>query len=334
MHPLLPPSLLSVEPPEHTRYRKLVSSVFTPRAVAALRDRVQTTANDVLDGLHDDGGGVDVVQRYCSRLPVAVISDILGVPEQERPRVLEFGELAAPSLDLGLSWQQYKRVQEGLAGFNTWLTDHLQQLRSNPGDDLMSQLIQASDEGARLDNRELVATAGLVLAAGFETTVNLSGNGIRLLIDRPDNVETLTARARSCGPTPSRKSLQLDPPVQMTARVALVDTEVAGTQIRAGETIIIHVVGANRDPKMFDDPHRLDIERPNAGQAPVLLGRSAFLPRRRAGPREGEVGLRTFFDRFPNAQLAGEGSRPNAGYCAARSSLPSRSGKRVPAVSS
>src|SRR5690349_2148734 len=105
LHPLRPPSLLAVEPPEHTRYRKTVSSVFTTRAVAGLRERVQQTADSLLDELARDAGQgtVDIVERYCAQLPVAVISDILGVPEPDRPKVLEFGELAAPSLDIGLS---------------------------------------------------------------------------------------------------------------------------------------------------------------------------------------------------------------------------------------
>jgi cytochrome P450 len=193
LHPLRPPSLLAVEPPEHTRYRKTVSSVFTSRAVNTLRDRVEDTAADLLAVLSEGPGVVDIVASYCSKLPVAVISDILGVPEADRPRVLAFGELAAPSLDLGVSWPQYQRVQQGIAGFNSWLAGHLQTLRAHPGEDLMSQLIQVADEGALLDETELQAIAGLVLAAGFETTVNLLGNGIRLLLNFPDQLAKLAA---------------------------------------------------------------------------------------------------------------------------------------------
>ena len=102
-----------------------VSSVFTARAVANLRDRVEETAAALLDRLAAQSGVVDVVEQYCAQLPVAVISDILGVPERDRPRVLEFGELGAPSLDIGLTWPQYRRVQSGLTGFDAWLADHL-----------------------------------------------------------------------------------------------------------------------------------------------------------------------------------------------------------------
>src|SRR5262249_51943638 len=164
LHPLEPPSLLSVEPPKHTRYRKLVSSVFTSRAVAALRDRVEETAKVLLDDLADQPGTVDIVERYCSQLPVTVIGDILGVPDEDRQQILTFGDLGAPSLDAGLPWRQYRQVHQGILGFNTWLADHLRSLRRNPGDNLLSQLIEAADEGGRLNDRELQATAGLVLA--------------------------------------------------------------------------------------------------------------------------------------------------------------------------
>src|SRR6202048_78377 len=119
LHPLEPPSLLSVEPPEHTRYRKLVSSVFTSRAVAALRDRVEETAKVLLDNLADRPGAVDIVEHYCSQLPVTVIGDVLGVPDQDRQLILKFGELGAPSLDVGLPWRQYRRGARCVAGVDT-----------------------------------------------------------------------------------------------------------------------------------------------------------------------------------------------------------------------
>src|SRR5271155_1043255 len=125
LHPRRPPSLLAEEPPEHTRYRKTVSSVFTHRAVSPLRDGVEQTAESLLDELSREPGVVDIVDRYCAQLPVAIISDILGVPDADRQRILEFGELAAPTLEFGLTWPQYRRVQRGGAGFNFLLGTHL-----------------------------------------------------------------------------------------------------------------------------------------------------------------------------------------------------------------
>lgn len=326
LHPLQPPSLLSVEPPDHTRYRKLVSGVFTPRAIAALRDRVEKTANQLLDDLESEAGVVDVVPRYCSQLPVSVISDILGVPDEDRQGVLHFGELGAPSLDIGLSWRQHMQVHEGVVGFNTWLADHIRYLRRNPGDNLLSQLIQTSDEGAHLNDRELLATAGLVLAAGFETTVNLLGNGIRMLLDTPQHLNTLSARP-DLWPNAVEEILRLDAPVQMTARVAAKDTEVAGTPVRRGELVIVYIAGANRDPKVFTDPHRFDIERDNAGRHLSFSGGRHFCLGAALARAEGEVGLRTFFERFPDARLAGGGSRRETRVLRGWSSLPIKLGK-------
>ncbi|MDA4086101.1 Putative cytochrome P450 140 [Mycolicibacterium hassiacum DSM 44199] len=338
LHPIEPPSLLSIEPPDHTRLRKLVSSVFTVRAVAALRERVQQTANELLDTLAaeqdaTDGGVVDIVARYCSQLPVSVISDILGVPHEDRPRILHYGELGAPSLDIGLSWQEYLDVETGVAGFNAWLVDHLRRLREHPGDDLMSQLIAASDAGAVLSERELQATAGLVLAAGFETTVNLLGNGIRMLLDAPQHLETLADRPE-LWPNAVEEILRLDPPVQMTARVAARDVEVAGTRIERGEFIVLHLAGANRDPKVFDDPHTFDITRANAGKHLSFSGGRHFCLGAALARAEGEVGLRTFFERFPDARAAGSGQRRPTRVLRGWASLPIALGKARTAVGS
>lgn len=333
LHPIQPPSMLSVEPPQHTRYRKLVSSVFTTRAVAALRDRVQDSANTLLDELAAAEGTVDIVERYCSQLPVTVIGDILGVPDDARPRILEFGELGAPSLDVGLTWRQYRTVYRGIEGFSVWLDSHLRELRRNPGDDLMSQIIRASEgaEGGPLTHGELMATAGLVLAAGFETTVNLLGNGIRMLLDTPEHLDTLAARPE-LWPTAVEEILRLDSPVQLSARIAGRDTDVAGTTVRRGEGVILYLAGANRDPKVFADPNRFDIERENAGKHLSFSGGRHFCLGAALARAEGEVGLRTFFERFPDARLAGDGSRRETRVLRGWASLPIALGRARAAV--
>ncbi|MEY8016189.1 cytochrome P450 [Mycobacterium servetii] len=327
LHPLRAPSLLAVEPPDHTRYRKTVSAVFTARAVAALRDRVEQTAAGLLDQLErrsGTSGVVDVVGRYCSQLPVAIISDILGVPEQDRRRVLEFGELAAPSLDIGLPWRQYRSVQDGIAGFHSWLAGHLRQLRRAPSDNLMSQLIQMAESGSTetyLSELELQAIAGLVLAAGFETTVNLLGNGIRMLLDAPQHLDTLRQQPE-LWPNAVEEILRLDSPVQLTARVALDDVEVAGTPIPRGGLVVVYLAAANRDPAVFTDPHRFDIQRPNAGKHLAFSGGRHFCLGAALARAEGEVGLRTFFERFPEVRAAGAGSRRDTRVLRGWSTLP------------
>jgi cytochrome P450 len=326
LHPLEPPSLLSVEPPEHTRYRKLVSSVFTTRAVAALRDRVEEAAKVLLDDLGDLERlsrihVIDIVAQYCSQLPVTVIGDILGVPDEDRAQILTFGELGAPSLDVGLSWRQYIQVHQGIVGFNDWLADHLERLRRNPGDDLLSQLTGAADESNRLDDRELRATAGLVLAAGFETTVNLLGNGIRMLLENPQHLQTLAARPE-LWPNAVEEILRLDSPVQLSARVARRDIDVAGMTVRRGEIVVVYLAGANRDPAVFDDPDRFDIERPNANKHLSFSSGRHFCLGAALARAEGEVGLRSFFERYPGARLAGSGRRRDTRVLRGWSSLP------------
>ncbi len=324
LHPLLPPSLLAVEPPEHTRYRKTVSSVFTSRAVTSLRDRVEDTAETLLDGLSEDGV-VDIVERYCSQLPVAIISEILGVPAEDRSKILEYGELAAPSLDFGLSWSQFQRVQHGLVGFNEWLAMHLDRLRDHPSDTLMSQLIEASEGGIKLDETELRGVAGLVLAAGFETTVNLLGNGIRMLINAPDQLAILKDDP-SLWPSAVEEILRLDSPVQLTGRVARNDTVVAGMPVKRGDFVVIYLAAASRDPAVFEDPHRFDVRRPNAGKHLAFSGGRHFCLGAALARMEGEVGLRQFFTRFPDAQLAGEGSRRDTRVLRGWARLPVRLG--------
>lgn len=337
LHPIEPPSLLAIEPPEHTRMRKLVSSVFTTRAVARLRERVEETATALLDGLGSDGAtAVDVVGRYCAQLPVTVIGDILGVPAPDRRNILNFGELAAPSLDIGLSWPQYWQVNEGIAGFDDWLGGHLRQLRRHPGEDLMSQLIAAADGGAAgepLTELELKALAGLVLAAGFETTVNLLGNGIRMLLDHPEQLETLATRP-DLWPNAVEEILRFDSPVQLTARAAVRDTNVAGTGVRQGEFIVIHLAGANRDPTVFTEPHHFDVKRGNAGRHLSFSGGRHFCLGAALARAEGEVGLRTFFERYPDARLAGGGVRRDTRVLRGWSTLPIALGKARATVGS
>jgi cytochrome P450 len=303
LHPVEPPSLLVTEPPDHTRYRKLVTRVFTMRAVERLRERTEEIADGLLDDLERRADGpVDLVEAYCAVLPVTVIAEVLGVPEGERGRVLDFGSAAAPSLDLGLGFRRYRSVAQALARFDEWLGDHLDRLRRDPGDNLLSQLVAAREDGHGLSETELKATAGLVLAAGFETTVNLLGNGIALLHDHPDERARVVA-APTLWPTVVEEALRLDPPVLLTARMAVRDTELAGRPVRAGSMVSAILGGANRDPEVFEDPLRFDVARTNAREHIAFsAGRHHCLGAQLAR-MEGEVGLRAIWDRFPDLRL-------------------------------
>lgn len=301
IHPVRPPSLLVVEPPEHTRYRKLVARVFTARAVETLRTRAEQIADELLDRL-EGRDHVDLVDAYCSQLPVTMITEILGVPPEERARVLRLGALAAPSLDFGLGWSQYRSVDAGLLAFDRWLTEHLNQLRRNPGDNLLSHLIEASDGEGKLTEAELKATAGLLLVAGFETTVNLLGNGVVLLTRHRDQLERLQAQPRLWA-NAADEVLRIDPPVLMTGRVAQRNTTISGADVTAGTSVVTILAGANRDPGVFPDPATFDVARPNArDHLSFSAGRHHCLGAQLAR-MEGEVGLRALFDRYPDLTL-------------------------------
>src|SRR4051794_14035061 len=299
--PLVPPSLLVSEPPDHTRYRKLVTRVFTAKAVEGLRERTQQIADGLLDAL-DPSRPVDLVAAYCSQLPVTVIAEILGVPAEDRQRVLEFGNAAAPSLDLGLGFGQFRDVERGLKEFDRWLDAHLNHLRRESGEDLMSQLVRVQEQGVGLDDSELKATAGLVLAAGFETTVNLLGNGIALLLQHPDQLERLREEP-SLWPNAVDEILRVDPPVLLTGRLCTADTVVAGVPVRRGEVGTTLPAGANRDPGVFDDPDTFDVGRPNARDHVSFSAGRHYCLGAALARMEGEVGLRTLLERFPDLRL-------------------------------
>jgi cytochrome P450 len=291
--PVDPPSMLVTDPPEHTRYRRLVAKVFTARAIEALRPTIERTAEELLDGL---GPRFDLVDRYAALLPVTVIADILGVPLAMRRQFLDWGTMSAPTLDLGLSFRQYRRTEVGIRRSNAWLRGHFERLRREPGDDLLSQLVHL--EGERLTDDELLATAGLLLAAGFETTVNLLGTGAALLMSHPDQFAKLQ-RDPGLWRGAVEEMLRYDSPVQNTARVCRRPVEIAGVQLQPGHVVVPMLGGANRDPAVFADPARFDVTRANARDHLSFSGGVHYCLGAALARLEGEVGLRTLFDRHP-----------------------------------
>ncbi len=324
LHPLLPPSMLVTEPPDHTRYRKLVSRVFTARAIEDLRSRTEQIAADLLDRLPTDRP-FDLVERYASELPLTVIAEIMGVPEHDRPEVLRFGTMAAPSLDFGLDRGTSRRVERGLREFDRWLESHFERLRRNPGEDLFSRLVAASDEEGLLDERELKSTAGLVLAAGFETTVNLLGNGTVLLSTHRDQLQVLRSQP-DAWPNAVDEVLRLDPPVLLTGRIAERDTTVAGVGVHEGAQLVTILAGANRDPAVFADPERFDVRRENARDHLSFSSGRHYCLGAALARMEGEVGLRSLFERFPDLAVLPGGRRRDTRILRGWAELPVRTG--------
>jgi cytochrome P450 len=302
--PAEPPSMLTVDPPDHTRYRKLVTRAFNARAVAALRSRTEEVATGLLDAMAAKGPSADLVADYASLLPATVIAEMLGAPAGMRAQFLAWGEGAALSLDAGLSYRDFVRSERNIAALQDWMRGHFAALRREPGDAILSALLSAHDDDGKLSEDELLSIAMLLLAAGFETTVNLIGNGAALLTGNRDQLAVLRAEPDRW-PNAVEEMLRIDSPVQRTGRVAVRDTEVAGERVAAGRFVITMLGAANRDPAVFPDPDRFDVTRPNAGEHLAFSSGAHYCLGAALARMEGEVALRALFDRFPDLAPAG-----------------------------
>ncbi|MFF0528848.1 cytochrome P450 [Nocardia amikacinitolerans] len=322
-NPVDPPSMLVIDPPEHTAMRKPVASAFTPRAIARLRDRVETVTEELLDAL-PSGGSADLIASFASQVPIAIISEMLGFPYADRDRFLNWGDQLTPLLDVGISWRAHHRAMRAMEVMNDYFDGHIARLRREPGDDILSTLVTAGE----LDDYALKATASLLMGAGFETTVNLIGNGVVQLLSHPDQLARLRDEPE-LWPNAIEEVLRIDSPVQTTARTALSDLELDGKQLRKGHTLVLSLAGANRDPKIFPDPTRFDVARPNAKDhlsfsngVHVCLG--ASLAR-----MEGVYALRALFERFPDLSLDGEPRRRSLFTLHGYERMPVRLGRRA-----
>ncbi|MFT4299974.1 MAG: cytochrome P450 [Aeromicrobium sp.] len=307
--PLDPPSMLAVDPPLHTRYRRLVSHDFAVKSVAALEDRVRGVARRLLDEI-EGRGSVDLVGEYAARLPVVIIGDLLGVPAKQHDDLLRWGDDAARLLDPTMSWREYRRVVAGVGQLHAWFDGHVERLRRESEDNLMSRLVDLEGEDA-LTTHELRAMGLLLLGAGFETTVNLIGNAVGLLFEHPDQRAVLREDP-SRWATAVDEALRMESPVQLTVRQAYEDTQVQGEPVRAGTTMLVMLAGANRDPEVFADPARFDVTRANAGQHLAFSSGAHFCPGAGLARLEGRVALEELFARFPGLRPDGVARRrPN-----------------------
>jgi cytochrome P450 len=327
--PVEPPSMLAVDAPDHTRYRKLVSRAFTAKAVAALRSRTEKIAAELLDRL-DGRDGLDLMEDYASLVPATVIAEMLGAPVAMSRQFLAWGAEAARSLDAGLSLGEFRRSERGLRALQRWMEDHFEHLRAHPGDNILSSLVHAHSAEGKLTEDELTATAMLLLAAGFETTVNLIGNGVALLDAHPEQRERLRAEPE-LWPNAVDEILRFDSPVQRTGRIAYRDTEVAGEHVAAGRPVVTLLGGANRDPEVFDDPQRFDVARPNAGEHIAFSSGIHYCLGAGLARMEGEVGLRALFQRFPDLTRTGAPHRRPTRVLRGYDAMPVRLAARVDA---
>jgi cytochrome P450 len=327
-----PPSMLVVDPPEHTRYRRLVSRAFTPRAIAAFEPMIERTTADLLDGLEVAGGEVDLVGAWAAQLPVLVIAELLGVPKERRDDFLRWGAAVAATLDPGLPFRRYLAAERALRALHGFLREHFDRLRRDPGEDLVSSLVtpQADSvlpEESALTERELHATVMLLLGAGFETTVNLLGNAVVALDAHRDQWEALAADPAGW-PGAVEEVLRFDSPVQITGRTATRGGELAARPIAAGTRVTVLLGAANRDPEVFDSPERFDVTRPNARDHLAFSGGIHYCVGAGLARLEAAVALRMLTERFPELRLTGRPVRRDLQTLRGFEHLPVRVGRR------
>jgi cytochrome P450 len=252
-------SMLGLDPPDHTRLRRLVAKAFTPKTVERLRPDISRLTTQMLDGFAGDTV-VDVIPQLALRLPIAVISEMLGVPESYWAELQPLVRTAVATLEIEATLEQLEASAAAGQGIAECFEGLIADRRAHPTDDLLSQLIYVEEQGDQLDHDELIATVILLFAAGFETTTNLIGNGLLALLDHPDQLQRLRDDRSLLG-TGVEELLRWDSPVQIDGRMAYEDLDVHGVAVREGEQVVTLLGAANRDPRAFDDPERFDVGR-------------------------------------------------------------------------
>ncbi|MBO4210398.1 cytochrome P450 family protein [Micromonospora echinofusca] len=254
-------NMLNADPPEHTRLRRIVSQAFSPRRIEALRPRVAEIVDDLLDRVLPHGRA-ELMHDFAIPLPMRVISELLGIPEADHDRVLDWTQVIRTSGSAGRSPEQDRAaVQEAQLRLYHYLADLVQSKRAHPGDDLVSALIEDCDQAGKLSEAELVTTTFLLLFAGHQTTADFLGNATVALLTHPDQLDVLRARPELL-PSAIEELLRFDGPLPVASpRIATEDIEYRGVRIPQGAIVGVVLNAANHDPAQFADPDRLDLCR-------------------------------------------------------------------------
>ncbi|QRN96529.1 cytochrome P450 [Archangium violaceum] len=295
--------MLMNDPPDHTRLRSLVNKAFTSRMVESLRPRIQSLTDQLLDRV-EDSGRMDVMRDLANVLPVLVIGEMLGLPPEDGERLKAWSDMLAALASGRVALAQVEQAAADFRELERYLEDVLARRRKDPGNDLISTLLAAEEEGRILNEQEILSTCLLLLFAGHETTTSLIGNGLHALLHQPEQLWLL----RDSVELPASaidELLRYDSPVQRMSRLALEDMEVGGQRIAMGERIFLMMGSANRDPEQFSEPDRLDVRRENNRHLAFGMGihYCAGAPLARL---EGQIVIGTVLRRFPHLRVAPE----------------------------
>ncbi|MGC0330559.1 cytochrome P450 [Streptomyces sp. SAI-170] len=308
-HTLNDHGMLDLEPPDHTRIRRLVSKAFTPRTVEQLRPYVEQLAGELVERLVRRGGG-DLLTDVAEPLPVAVIAEMLGVPEADRAPLRPWSADICGMYELNPSQEAAAKAVRASVEFSDYLRELIAQRRKEPGDDLVSGLIAAHDEGDRLTEQEMISTCVLLLNAGHEATVNATVNGWYALFRNPGQLAALRAD-HSLVPAAIEELMRYDTPLQLFERWVLDDIEIDGVVVPRGAELALLFGSANHDPAVFADPERLDLTRADNPHISFSAGIHYCIgaPLARI---ELAASMRALLERAPTLRLAAEPERkPN-----------------------
>ncbi len=298
-------SFLGLNPPDHSRLRKLAMPAFSPKAVGGYAGQIERTVADLLDRA-SAAGRFDLVSGFAAPLPIAVITDLLGIPDASSADFARHGMVIGSALDGIKSMRHARQLQAG----NEELTQLFELRRREPRADIISRLVAA--EGDQIEPGEMLPICVLLLVAGFETTVNLISNAVLALLGHPAQWQALCADPDRLAPKAVEEVLRWDPPVQRTGRIALESVELEEKPVRKGELVVTLIGAANRDPEVYDHPDTFDIMR--AG-APAHLAFSSGIHYCLGQPLarlEATIALRMLAMRMPGLALDGSVKRRNA----------------------
>ena len=260
-------SMLNLDPPDHTRLRRLVSKSFTPSAIEKLRPRIQQLVDDALANAKRTGH-LELVEELAFPVPFQVISDLLAMPTERGEELREWSQIITATLEPTTGVEELEKGQEAIAKMRPYLEEIIQHRRRNMGDDMLSSLIAVEEQGEKLNNDELMSFVILLYIAGHETTVNLIGNSVHALLTHPEQLDVM--RRESCTPNMVDELLRFNGPVQHTIRTPLVDISIPvnGQEmlIKKGSLVLASLGAGNHDPSVFDNPHQLDFSRSNSNR--------------------------------------------------------------------
>ena len=300
-------SILDSEPPKHTRLRSLVAKAFNRNKIEGMRPAVERITQLLLNAIDEkvkSGETFDLIADYAEPLPVKIIADLLGFPESEEHLLRPWSQSIVKMYEVNPSEQYQAEAKKAAAEFAEYVRSLAEHRKTNPGQDLITDLAMVEENGEKLNSHELVATCVLLLNAGHEASVNAFGNGMVAALERPDQADLLRKNSRAITETALEEFMRFDAPLHLFERTATVDTELGGVKIEKGQKIAALIGSANRDSAVFDRADEMDLTRdpnPHIGfGAGIHFCLGAPLARLEMG-----VSLPALWEKYPNMQLSG-----------------------------